>query len=332
MADIVATDAARRDLAVLHGCRLDVEFGGSGSNSIELKVEVSSGQRVEPGAVVYVDGTEYGGVVDKVSSDSAEGVLTYSGRSWHGMLAKKVICPPAGQDHRTASGEANAALLAVIGLLGLSEVMTASSEDSGVQIASYQFARYVDGYTGLRGMLASAGARLAIAYDSRIGRAVLSAVPAVDWSAGIDSDMAGVEVTRVHRCANHLISLGTGEGAQRVVRHDYIGADGSVTTVPYYTGVDEICEVYDYPNASAEDLAEDGPERLLELQEADSLDATLEDAPVEYAVGDVVPGTDIETGASVAVEVDTKIAVVTDLAVSIEYKAGGARVASSSAR
>lgn len=324
MADIVASSIDGTGAVLLKGCRLDVEFGDSGANDIELTVGAASGQRVAMGSVVYVDGTEYGGIVDSSESDSREGAIRYAGRSWHGILAGKIVCPPSGQDHRTADGEANACILQIIGLLGLSGVMTASAGDSGVEIQGFAFDRFCDGYAGLRKMLASAGARLAISYDSRSSMAVLSAVPIVDWTAGIDSDMAGVEVKRVHRTVNHLISLGEGEGAARIVRHDYADEDGAISQVQTLFGVDEIAMTYDYGNADAARLAEAAPERLSELMDGDSLKASLDGAEWEYAVGDVVPGTDIDTGESVRVEVGTKIAVATDDGIEIEYRAGDA--------
>ena len=328
MADIVVTDTSGRDLAILHGCTLDVEFGDSGENNMELTVPISTGQRVADGARIYVDGTEYGGVVDASESDSVDEVVRYTGRSWHGVLAKKVIEPPSGQSHRTVSGDANAVLLELISLLGLSGVMSAPTDESGIAV-SYQFDRYTDAYTGIRKMLAAAGGRLAVEYRSTMGRVFLSAVPAVDYTSGPDSDVAGISVRRVHRTVNHLISLGEGEGTARAVRHDYIDADGKVSQTRTFTGIDEITEIYENTNADAEELAERGPERLLELQDADSLEASLDGAAWDYAVGDIVPGTDVDTGESVRVTVGTKIAVVTDDGIEVEYQAGGAKVSAS---
>lgn len=324
MADIVLTDASRRDLVVLPHARLDVEFGRGDSrtmNTVELKVDVDSGVRAELGALVYVEGTEYGGVLDESESDPDARTIAYTGRSWHGILAGKVICPPAGQDRRTVSGEANALLLSLVGLLGLTDVMTASASDSGVTVSGYSFARYVDGYTGALDMLASAGARLRVAYDSTIGRAVLSAAPAREMAVGPDSNDARVSVRRVRRCVNHLISLGEGEGAARVVRHDYADAEGNVSQTQSLFGADEVCDVYDYSNADAERLAESAPERLREMQDRGGFSAAL-DSDGDYAIGDVVPGLDVETGDEVMVPVASKVVVVTGADVSVECRAG----------
>lgn len=320
MADIVVTDADWTDLRVMRGCKLDVEIGDSG-NDFELTVDASSGQRVADRALVYVDGTEYGGIVDGMASSGSDGTIAYGGRTWTGMLANKIIEPPSGQDKRSVSGDANAVLLSLVSLLDLSDVMTASTAPSGISVR-YTFDRYDDGYSGIRKMLEASSARLAVEYDPDLRKAVLSAVPIVDYSDGPDSDRTTVDVTKTYRRVNHLISLGEGEGKARIVRHDYADKNGKVSRTQTLFGVDEITAKYDYTSADADRLAEDAPKKLKELQESDSFDVTV-DPGWDYAVGDIVPGTDVATGAQVVVAVGTKIAKVTDREISIEYKAGG---------
>lgn len=319
MADIVVTDAGGGTPAILRGCKLDVEFGGSGENSLELAVDVESGQRVALGSYVYIEGTEYGGIVDESESDSDKAVIRYKGRTWHGILAGKVVMPPSGAARRHASGDANACLLDLIELAGLSGVMTAPADPSGIEV-DYDYPRFCDGYAGARGMLASAGARLAVSYDSVLGMAVLSAVPAKTWQAGPDSNSATVKVRRVRRCVNHLVSLGEGTGTSRIVRHDYADAQGDVSQVQSLFGVDEITNTYDYSNADAERLAESAPQRLRDLQDRGSLKAQLSDGE-GYAIGDTVTGIDVATGDEVTVPVGTVIAVATDDYVTVEYRA-----------
>lgn len=328
MADICYTDAARRDVGVLRGASLNVTWGDSG-NDFELTVDLASGARLEDGALVYVEGTEWGGVVDEREASQSDGTLRYRGRSWHGILRDRVLCPDPGADYLTVSGEANAALLSLVSRMGLSDVMTAPAAASGVTVR-YQFDRYCDAYAGIRKMLDASGARLGVAYDATAGRAVLSAVPVRDWTDGPTSDVADVDVTRVHRPYNHLVCLGAGELRDRVVQHWYADERGRVSRTQTLTGVDERATTYDYTNASAEELAQDGPKKLAEYQLADSLSATLA-LDGSYAVGDVVPGTDVETGTEVSVTVGTVDVTVTDDGVTATYRAGGTASSGSSA-
>lgn len=327
MADICYTDAARRDVGVLRGASLNVTWGDSG-NDFELTVDLASGARLEDGALVYVEGTEWGGVVDEREASQSDGALRYRGRSWHGILRDRVLCPDPGADYLTVSGEANAVLLSLVSRMGLSDVMTAPAAASGITVR-HTFDRYCDAYTGIRKMLAASGARLAVSYDAAAGRAVLSAVPIVDWSDGPTSDVADVDVTRVHRPYNHLVCLGAGELRDRVVQHWYADERGRVSQTQTLTGLDERATTYDYTNASAEELAQDGPKKLAEYQAADSMSATLA-LDGSYAVGDVVPGTDIDTGTEVSVTVGTVDVTVTDDGVTATYRAGGTASSGSS--
>lgn len=320
MPDICYTDASRVDVGVLRGASLNTVWGDSG-NDFELTVDIASPERIEDGALVYVEGTEYGGVVDEREASSSDGTVRYRGRSWHGMLRDRVLCPDAGADYLTVSGEANAVLLSLVSRMGLSDVMTVSSAASGVEV-KHQFERFCDAYSGIRAMLSASGARLAVAYDSVASRAVLSAVPVVDWSDGPTSDQAGVDVTRVSRPYNHLVCLGSGELRDRVVQHWYADEAGKVSGKQSLFGVDERATTYDYSNAGADELSVKGPKKLSEYQRADSMDATL-DVDGAYAVGDVVPGTDVGTGTEVSVVVGTVDATVDELGVTVTYRAGG---------
>lgn len=320
MPDICYTDASRVDVGVLRGASLNTVWGDSG-NDFELTVDIASPERIEDGALVYVDGTEYGGVVDEREASSSDGTIRYRGRSWHGMLRDRVLCPDAGADYLTVSGEANAVLLSLVSRMGLSDVMTVSSAASGIEVR-HQFERFCDAYSGIRAMLSASGARLAVAYDSVASSAVLSAVPVVDWSDGPTSDQAGVDVTRVSRPYNHLVCLGSGELRDRVVQHWYADEAGKVSGKQSLFGVDERATTYDYSNAGADELSVKGPKKLSEYQRADSMDATL-DVDGAYAVGDVVPGTDVGTGTEVSVVVGTVDATVDELGVTVAYRAGG---------
>ena len=320
MPDICYTDASRVDVGVLRGASLNTVWGDSG-NDFELTVDIASPERIEDGALVYVEGTEYGGVVDEREASSSDGTIRYRGRSWHGMLRDRVLCPDAGADYLTVSGEANAVLLSLVSRMGLSDVMTVSSAASGIEV-KHQFERFCDAYSGIRAMLSASGARLAVAYDSVASRAVLSAVPVVDWSDGPTSDQAGADVTRVSRPYNHLVCLGSGELRDRVVQHWYADEAGKVSGKQSLFGVDERATTYDCSNAGADELSVKGPKKLSEYQQADSMDATL-DVDGAYAVGDVVPGTDVGTGTEVSVVVGTVDATVDELGVTVTYRAGG---------
>ena len=60
--DLIYTNASGEDVGVLQGFTLDLAYG-SDENDFQLEVSIDN-QAIEAGAYIYIDGTEYGGIVD----------------------------------------------------------------------------------------------------------------------------------------------------------------------------------------------------------------------------------------------------------------------------
>lgn len=321
MVDLIATDASHRDLLAIRDCTLDLAFGED-ENDFELAVH-DSDVRLEAGAFVYVDGTEYGGIIDSTGSSLESNVptVTYEGRTWHGLLASRVIQPPSGQDYRTVSGDATDCIQKVIDHIGLSGVMTTSpARASGLTVSSYRFDRYTDAYAGLKRMLESCGGKLCMAYDSGILR--LSALP-VSTYGGVDSDLLDYSYDRDWHPVNHLICLGTGEGRDRTVVHLYADGNGEVSQTQSITGLDEVQAVYDYSNADRAELVEKGREKLEALQAQGGVDVRIHDG-LDLDIGDLVASHDRLSGIDVTAQVTKKIVKLAHGVLTVSYECGTA--------
>lgn len=88
MVELIVTDAGHVDQASLEGFTLDAAWGAD-ENDFELTVD----RLIDAGSYVYFDGGECGGVVDSLKDSLKDGrsTLTYGGRTWHGMLANKIL-------------------------------------------------------------------------------------------------------------------------------------------------------------------------------------------------------------------------------------------------
>lgn len=321
MVDLIATDAQHRDMLDIRDCTLDLAFG-SDENDFQLTVHEPN-IRLEAGAFVYVDGTEYGGIIDSTGSSLEDGVaaVAYEGRTWHGLLASRVIQPPSGQDYRTVSGDATDCIQQVIDHIGLSGVMTTSpARASGLTVSSYRFYRYTDAYTGLKKMLESCGGKLHMAYDSGMLR--LSAMPVATYG-GVDSDLIDYSYDRDWHPVNHLICLGTGEGKDRTVVHLYADRQGEVSETQSITGLDEVQAVYDYSNADRDELLEEGREKLEALQAQGGVDVRIHDG-LDLDIGDVVASHDRLSGIDVTAQVTKKIAKLAHGVLTVSYECGTA--------
>lgn len=320
--DLIYTDIHRNDVGVLRDFTFDLAFGAD-ENDFELIVDIGN-HVCEANCLVYIEGTEYGGIIDRISVVTKDEKLTYGGRSWHGILASKVIQPKGGEAYYTVKDEeANVAIGTLVDTLGLGDLFTASIEDSGLTITDYQFDRYVDAYLGIRKMLAQFGGKLRFVFTN--GKVVLSAVPIVDYSQDeqFDNDNAEMTIEKSYNAVNHLICLGTGELQGRLVVDLYRGRDGNLAEKQVYFGIEEVVGVYDYPNAkSEEELRKSGEEKMLEMPNGNKIQLDFETEQNIYGIGDIVGARDIVTDTFCTAKIIKKIVTIDQGVVNIQYKVG----------
>lgn len=317
--DLIFTNAKRVDQGILSAYSFDLSYGAE-ENDFEMTVGANDAA-IEFGAFVYIEGTEYGGIVDGLKATTNGETITYNGRTWHGMMNSKVIQPDSGADYLVVSGDANEVLAFMIARLGLSGLFVVAEESSGISVSNYQFHRYCKGYDGIRAMLSASGAKLKIAWKDR--SAHLSAVPFTDYTEyPVDGDIASLILEQHNHKVNHLICLGKGDLAEREVIHLYVDQFGRIGDVQYYTGLNEIADTYD--NANSDDLRNDGIGRLTELRSIDKAEIALpETEGLFYDIGDIVGATEYRSGIKVAAMVTQKIVQINNGVVSTEYKTGG---------
>jgi len=296
------------ELGLLKDVRgLDVSIGGSN----DFVITFNSGDWQNNEALLeadywYADGYgEVGGKIRCIKSSTKEKKVKASGYTWRGLMEKKIIEPPEGEDYRVVSGEANAVLAELIEPC-FGGFFVVSDENSGFEISSHQFKRYETLLAGTVDMLYEVGAKLEISFvpgystvSSFVpGYVLVKAVAIIDYSNEIEYSQDGkvdftAEANRMG--VNHLICLGQGELKDRQVVHLYMDEEGNISTEQSLTGVDEITDVYDYSSAeSLEDLIVYGKKRLKEQGNYTTLQISLNE--MDAQVGDIVGGQEQVTG------------------------------------
>lgn len=312
----VVFDSALGDVRELSDFELDLAFG---SDENALSLECDAAYAPTEGQFVFIDGCEYGGVVDKTTYKAgreSSGPVTCRGRTWHGILAGKRLLPDSGSGYLSVSGKAGDALASLIERMGLSGLFSAASDDTSV---SYTFDRFVDGYSGLKAMAKANGRKVAM--HRKGGKVEISLPPIVDYANKVDSDLLDFTLTSVHRCVNHLVCAGTGELENRAVIHFYADAAGNVSHTQSLFGVDEICALYDYSNADEAQLEEEGRKKLQEYQTQGSVEVEAHD-DIDVDVGDVISARDNAHGRTVTATVAKKIVKVSRGVATYSYEVG----------
>lgn len=312
----VVFDSALGNVRELVDFTLDLAFG-SDENAFSLECEAAHAP--EEGQFVFIDGTEYGGVIDQASYEAgreASGSILCKGRTWHGILAGKRLLPDSGSGYLSVSGKAGDALASLIERMGLSGLFSAAADDTAV---SYTFDRFCDGYSGLKAMAKANGRKVAMRRKG--GKMEISLPPAVDYANKVDSDLLDFTLTSVHRCVNHLVCAGTGELENRAVIHFYADAAGNISHTQSLFGVDEITALYDYSNADEEKLEEEGKKKLKEYQTQGSVEVEAHD-DIDVDVGDVISARDNAHGRTVTATVAKKIVKVSRGVATYSYEVG----------
>ena len=179
-------------------------------------------------------------------------------------------------------------------------------------------------------MLKSVGHKLHIEYiqqeRGQPGYVELSAVPIVDYSERLElsqDSRLNFVFDEVKNGVNHLICLGKGELQDRQVIDLYVGQNGSIGTTQYYTGIQEIAEIYEDTSSESDELEEKGREKLQELMNSTSFSMDVEALGMEVEIGDIIGGRDYTTGMYAAKPIAKKIYKVEGGKTSLEYEIEG---------
>lgn len=305
---VILANENLRELGAIKDANVTVDLNGNRTFSVQI---ARSYWRPELtfSSLIYIMGTEYGGIIGEVLTDTTLDYVELKGLTWRGRLAKKIIQPPDGLDYKTVSGELHTVMKSLIEP-EFDGLFVVSQEDTGISVSNYQFDRYCSLYDGLVKMLKSKGRRLKLTFrreQNEPGYLYVEAVPIVDYSNRIElSRDCRLNYTMDDKRdgVNHLIVTGKGELQDRNVLHLYVQKNGSIGKTQYYTGLQEIAEVYENTSTETDELEETSKEKLQELMNKKTFKMDVAALGIDVNIGDIVGGRDYLTGMYMAKPVE----------------------------
>ena len=327
--DLTFTNARFEDVGLLDVAAGDFAFGID-ENDFDLILAGGSGVP-EQRTLVYDESGVVGGIVRGYKSEEETGLLHVVGDTWTGLLDSRVLMPEG--DYFKVSGGLKGCMEAVISNLGLGGMFVVSSETASVNV-SHTFTgsrdalhgdtgRYMRGWQAMWQMLSDNGLKARFEWNPAGKRVVVTGLRRGDYTdaESIATGIASVNVSN-RSTVNHLVCLGQGDLAARMVRHVYLDANGSASTAQTLTGNSEIADVYDDSSAGTEsELIAHGKKKLADLYaKSQQVAIGVPDGSVDFDLGDLVGGTDEKTGVSAKAIVTKKVVSLDGDAVSAKYE------------
>lgn len=327
MQELTLADCNLRELGNIKDANVTVDLNGGRTFSLQIARSYWY-EDLTFSSLIYILGTEYGGIIGEVLTDTTLDYVELKGLTWRGRMAKKVIEPTDGLDYKTVSGELHTVMKSLIEP-EFDGLFVVSQEDTGVSVSNYQFDRYCTLLDGLTKMLKSKGYRLQLSFrreQNEPGYLYIEAVPIVDYSNRIElSSDCKLNYTMDDKRdgVNHLIVTGKGELQDRNVLHLYVQENGSIGKTQYYTGLQEIAEVYENTSTETDELEETSRKNLQELMNKKTFKMDVAALGIDVNIGDIVGGRDYLTGLYMAKPVENIIYERIDDVESKTYKLEG---------
>lgn len=235
--DLIYTDADLKDQGTLEDHEIDLDIAGE--KNFELR---SDTHIMTNGSLWYVDGTEFGGIVGKFETDPDTYKIIYTGRSFRGIQASKIMEVPEGMNVVSYSGALSSVVNRILEEYDLDDFFVCDVPDINDNLDITPVIGKVDilsgttVYDAIIKIADSINFSFLYEYNAKEKKCHMVPVVVQDWidlmaynrdnTAKFKSSLNGDFV-------NHLICSGIDEYGKRRTIHLFLDGDGALQ--PYST-------------------------------------------------------------------------------------------------
>lgn len=300
--DLIIADKYGHQILQILSAEFDCELN-DGDRDFDLYMDINNfDNRIAFGCQFFVPDTEIGGIIGRRSADSSLDTVTITGYTWRGLLQKKIVVPPSGQNYYICTGDLHAVARDLVNDQ-FSGIIQVPEEDCGVSVSNFQLDRFCTVLEALDAVFSSVNYKISLVYQvgepNDVGQVVLRAVPIVDFSNEIEisgDDQLSYISEDIQNGVNHLVIGNEDPEDSTSILNLYVQPDGKIGTTQYYFGIDEIEEFYSAGSSASDELQDKAKEYLSGVANSTNLDLSILDLRLDAQIGDVIGGYDYLSG------------------------------------
>ena len=244
--ELTYTDEVFHDVGVLVPSSGDFAWG---TDENDFSIDVYGTDLPPSGGLLYVEGSDVGGVVRGFESETDNDLFSVVGDTWTGVLERHVIGPPGGSDYLTVSGEARDCVAQIVALAGMTSLYVVDETRTGVSFthtftgsrdeAESDAGRYMGAWSAIWQMMLDHGLSVSFAWDGSAKKVHMTVGRRADRTSD-EEQQAGVSKLGITQKAvtNHLICLGQGTLKARTRVDLYADEQGNVSRTQTFRGLD----------------------------------------------------------------------------------------------
>lgn len=233
--DFIYCNETGEELGVLSNYTLDTAFGSS-ENTFEVETD-SANNVCKVDYKLYVPGTDIGGIVDYVYSNTKNGTIKYGGRTAHGILNSRCLEPVYPYAYYEIAGNVHDCLVDIFRYTGFIDTIEILE---GVDFPIYSKEYGTPVFNAVNALLLANGAKLKIVWND--GKFSVQPVEAYNYATDeeFDSSQLNFEIKKYTNLPNHFICL---DKEKSICLHLYTDENGGVQP---YTLTNEPLQDSDY--------------------------------------------------------------------------------------